>query len=68
MPILIAAMGAGQEGQAILRRCGFRGGSNDWSGYQKWLGLRHQKRIWGENVSNSMAVLVSVILRTEGWR
>jgi hypothetical protein len=66
MPILIAAMGAGQEGQAILERCGFRRGSDDLSGYQKWLGLRHQRQIWGENVSNSMAVLLSVILHTKG--
>jgi hypothetical protein len=39
MSILITTMGAGQEGQAILERCGFRGGSDDWSGYQRWLGL-----------------------------
>lgn len=68
MSILIAAMGAGQEGQAILEVCGFRGESDDWSGYQKWLGLRHQRRIWGENVSNSIAVLISIIIRIEGGR
>jgi hypothetical protein len=45
MPILIVAMGAGQEGQKILERCGFQGGSDDWSRYQKWLGLRHQRQI-----------------------
>lgn len=66
MSILITAMGAGQEGQAILERCGFRGGSDEWTGSQKWLDLRHQRRLWGENVSNSMAVLVSEILRIEG--
>jgi hypothetical protein len=65
MPILIAAMGAGQEGEVILKRCGFQGANDDWGAYQRWLGIRHQRRIWGENVSNSMAVLVSVILHVK---
>jgi hypothetical protein len=62
MPIIIAAMGGGEEGLEILKRCGFQGEQGDWDGYRKWLGLRYQRRLWGENVSNSMIVLVSVIL------
>ena len=62
MPILIAAIGAGQDGQVILKRCGFQGESDDWGTYRKWLGLRHQQRIQGENISNSIAVLIPVIL------
>ena len=68
VPILIAAMGGGEEGLRILRRCGFNGEQGNWNGYRKWLGLRHERRLWGENVSNSMAVLVSVILHVKESR
>ena len=34
VPILIAAMGGGEEGLRILRRCGFNGEQGNWNGYR----------------------------------
>ncbi|KAH3911547.1 hypothetical protein HBH56_136270 [Parastagonospora nodorum] len=46
-------MGGGEEGLQILRRCGFKGEQGDWDGYRKCLGLRHERRLWEENLATS---------------
>jgi superfamily II DNA helicase RecQ len=56
-----------EEGQQVVGRCGFEwkdegGGFAREEVYQKWLGMRHPIRVWGEFFSNAMVVAIRVIL------
>ena len=61
MPIL-QGLTTRREGMAVLERVGFDGDANDRVAYGRWLGLRHARRIWGEVMSNAMAVLIEVVV------
>ena len=58
--ILRGAMGTAGE-MELLQRVGFDGEEGEWDDYGRWLGLRHARRIWGEVMSNAMAILVEVV-------
>jgi Helicase conserved C-terminal domain len=64
--VLRAPMGSA-EGFSLIQRVGYQGSYQDWSGYTRWLGLRHEQRVWGDWMSNGMAVLIEVILYTLGY-
>lgn len=49
-------------GMGLLTKAGFRGEREDWEGYARWLGLRHDRRIWGEVMSNAMAVIIRYLV------
>jgi superfamily II DNA helicase RecQ len=51
-----------KSGMAVLSRLGFEGDEADWVEYGRWLGLRHRRRIWGELMSNAMAVAIEVVV------
>jgi superfamily II DNA helicase RecQ len=60
-------------GAAILNKVGFRGNHGDWDEYARWLGLRHERRVWGELMSNATALMIELIVwmregRTAGSR
>lgn len=46
----------------MLGRVGFDGEEGEWVEYGRWLGLRHPRRIWGELMSNAMAVLIEAVI------
>jgi hypothetical protein len=52
-----------KSGAAILNKVGFRGNHSDWGEYVRWLGLRHERRVWGELISNVMALMIELIVR-----
>jgi hypothetical protein len=62
IPVVLGAMVGGEEGFEVIQRAGFRGKSDDWEGYRSWLGLRHERLIWGQVMSNAMAVVIDVII------
>jgi hypothetical protein len=62
VPVVRAAAMAGGPGWEILREVGFQGGFDDWRAYGKWLGRRHNQRVWGEWMSNAMVVLIKFVL------
>jgi len=66
IPMVRTAMGSGELGARILRRAGFEGETEDWRGYADWLGRRHDRRVWGEWMSNAMVVLIEVVLYSLG--
>jgi hypothetical protein len=49
-------------GAAILNKVGFRGNHSDWDEYARWLGLRHERRVWGELISNATALMIELIV------
>lgn len=49
-------------GGAVLDKVGFRGEQGDWSEYSQWLGLKHERRVWGELMSNATALVVEFIV------
>ena len=51
-----------RSGAAILNKVGFRGNHGDWGEYARWLGLRHERRVWGELMSNAMALMIELIV------
>ena len=51
------------DGVARLRRAGWEGDQEDWKGYGRWLGQRHQRRVWGDLMSNAMVVLIETIVQ-----
>ncbi len=48
--------------RVMLHLIGYGGGFRDWVVYGRWQGQRHGRQIWGEWMSNEMAVLIRVIL------
>jgi len=44
-----------------IQLAGYNGGHQDWRAYQRWLGQRHFQRVWGENMSNAMVVVIRAI-------
>jgi hypothetical protein len=65
VPMVRAAMGS-DGGLSILQRVGYTGGSRDWEAYGRWLGRRHERRVWGKRMSNAMVVVIRMILYI-GW-
>jgi predicted membrane chloride channel (bestrophin family) len=51
-----------RRGVAILNKVGFRGNHSDWGEYARWLGLRHERRVWGELMSNAIALMIELIV------
>jgi hypothetical protein len=51
-----------RSGAAILNKVGFRGNLGNWGEYARWLGLRHERRIWGELTSNATALMIELIV------
>ncbi|KAK5111071.1 hypothetical protein LTR85_012290 [Meristemomyces frigidus] len=68
VPAVIAVMGAGRAGFAIVQKAAFPGREGDWDSYRKWLGLRHRRRRWGQVMSNAMVVLIETVLYVVGER
>jgi len=60
-PVLLSLtkIGAGVD---VFERAGFEGNMEDLGELTKWLGLRHKRRVWGEVISNAMAVLIGYML------
>ena len=70
--LLLLERAGWQEGKKIMREEkdkeeGQIKSTEDWQRYGEWLGQRHQQRIWGEWMSNSMAVLIKGILYLTGF-
>jgi hypothetical protein len=61
VPIVRAAMGS-VEGFEVIQRISYKGEFRDWVEYGRWLGRRHERRFWGEWMSNGMVVLAQFIL------
>jgi superfamily II DNA helicase RecQ len=51
-----------RSGAAILNKVGFGGNHGDWGEYARWLGLRHERRIWGELMSNATALMIELMV------
>jgi len=51
-----------RSGAAILHKIGFRGDLSDRSEYARWLGLRHERRVWGELMSNATVLIIELIV------
>lgn len=79
--VLIPVVRAGlelTEGISILQRVGYNGAvKEDLVEICQWLGRRHEGRVWGEVVSNAMAVMIEVMIyfgrgrevgKRQGWR
>ena len=62
MITIIRAGMANWEGFSIIQKAGFNGEYRDWEEYSKWLGLRHESRVWGEWMSNGNLVMMKIIL------
>jgi superfamily II DNA helicase RecQ len=63
IPVVRAAVGI-EDGHEVIRECGFKGDfKGDCKEYGVWLGKRYRKRVFGEYVSNAMAVAVYIILK-----
>lgn len=66
---VVRAALADQEYRPLIRQLGYAGKASGRQGlaeYAAWLGKAHTRRLWGELVSNGMAVMVRVILYLEG--
>jgi superfamily II DNA/RNA helicase len=64
VPVVRAAL-ADQECGPLIRQLGYKGkvsGRQGLAEYAVWLGKAHTRRLWGQLVSNGMAVMVRVIL------
>lgn len=59
-PVLFSAMQSESSFQEI-QIAGYQAEYQDIPAYSQWLGQRHFQRIWGQNMSNGMAVLVRMI-------
>ncbi len=48
-----------------VRQAGYTGEYSDHNveAYRQWIGQRYEQRIWGENMSNGMAVLIRIVPR-----
>ena len=62
MITIIRAGMANWEGFSIIQKAGFNGEYRDWDEYSRWLGLRHESRVWGEWMSNGNLVMMKIIL------
>jgi len=63
VPLARVAARAEGGGRQIVRRCGYTGElGGDWGEYARWLGQRHEGRVWGEQFSNAMVVAIRVAL------
>jgi hypothetical protein len=51
-----------RSGAVILNKVGFRGNHGNWVEYARWLGLRHERRVWGELMSNAIALMIELIV------
>jgi hypothetical protein len=59
-PVLFGAMQS-ESGFEEIQMAGYQAAYQELSAYGQWLGQRHFQRIWGENMSNGMAVLRRII-------
>jgi superfamily II DNA helicase RecQ len=59
-PVLYSMMQS-EGGFEQIQKAGYLGGYQDWDSYGRWVGKRHFQRIWGENMSNGMAVLIRAV-------
>jgi superfamily II DNA helicase RecQ len=66
MAPVIYCMMQSSVGYRQVQMAGYLGGYQDWESYARWLGKRHFQRVWGENMSNAMAVLIRAIRYCEG--
>ena len=55
-----------KSGSAILNKVGYRGVRGDWDDYARWLGSRHERRVWGELMSNATALMIEFIVWIRG--
>lgn len=66
VPVVAGVYMSGEAGRAVLEQAGFHrvdySSCEDIKAYCKWLGLRHQRRVWGDLMSNGMVVLISALL------
>ena len=63
--VLLAALKT-PIGRGIIRRAGFKGAMEaDGMEYRKWVRMAHRLRIWGEIMSNGMAIVLEYILWVE---
>ena len=62
MALMVRRTMSVRSGAAILNKVGFRGNLGDWGEYARWLGLRHERRIWGELMSNATALMIELIV------
>ncbi|KAK5189319.1 hypothetical protein LTR47_011879 [Exophiala xenobiotica] len=60
VPILFSAMQS-ESGFHEVQIAGYQAEYQDLAAYGQWLGQRHFQRIWGENTSNGMAVVLRII-------
>lgn len=60
VPILFGAMQS-ESGFHEVQIAGYQAEYQDLAAYGQWLGQRHFQRIWGENMSNGMAVVLRII-------
>ena len=50
------------RGMAVIEKAGYQGERAEWKEYAAWLGQRCERRIWGELMSNAMAVVIKFIM------
>lgn len=65
MVVPLARVAAREEGGGaqIVQQCSYAGElGRDWGEYARWLGQRHQGRVWGEQFSNAIVVAIRVAL------
>jgi len=65
VPVIRAALGS-SIGREMIKRAGYEGEYSNVVAYGRWLGRRHVRRIWGEWMSNAMAVLIEIVLFSSG--
>jgi hypothetical protein len=61
MATLLLSMMAGPATFEEIQMAGYNGAFRDIRAYQRWLGERHHQRVWGENMSNAMAVAIRCV-------
>jgi superfamily II DNA helicase RecQ len=66
MAVVYVAMGDPTGTFRMVQRLGYAGELRDWVAYGKWLGRRHERRVWGGLASNAMAVVVELVLWATG--
>ena len=73
VPVLLAMVQARPREAATreglveeLRRLGYEGSVEDLAAYARWVGRTHERPIWGVWMSNGMAVVIDMVLKS--WR
>jgi hypothetical protein len=55
---ILGAIPSTKQGRTIVENMNFKGETTDAQEYAKWLGSKHEQRVWGEPMSNASALII----------